>query len=103
MIYKDNTYDFFIADTSVNPLEGSTPSSKEIRNSYKNQWFYLHQVGEKIFAKSNNEEDDCEEITLQDKYISAFIALSLAKHLGCIDNYCIKKYNKKISLNWYGC
>lgn len=84
MIYKEKDNGFFIADTSKNPLLNSIPSQDQIGKSADNM--ILSASGwRKVFAISGNEEDNSEELSIEDKYLSGFIALSLAKHLKCFD------------------
>jgi phosphomannomutase len=97
MIYKDNIYNLFIADSNNNPLEGNIPSQEQINSSVSSM--ILSASGwRKIFAKSGNEEDNKEELSIQDKYLAGYIALSLAKHLNCFDGTKKLKHSKKTVL-----
>ncbi|MBK5200465.1 MAG: phosphoglucomutase, partial [Spirochaetaceae bacterium] len=90
MIYTGKNTGFFIADTSKNPMEGSIPSQEQVRKCASNM--ILSASGwRKVFAISGDEEDKSENLSIEDKYLAGFIALSLAKHLNCFDG--IKKIN----------
>lgn len=85
MIFKDKKSNLFIANSSINPLNEKSPSIDEMKSNLNS--FILSASGwRKIFAISNNEEDNTEEISTIDKYTCALIALSLAKYLNCVDN-----------------
>lgn len=104
MIFKDIVSNLFIADSSVNPFDDGIVDSKTLQNNLSS--FILSASGwRKIFAISKDEEDDTEEISLNDKYFAALIALSFAKYLNCITDEDIKncnivdnKRNKKITI-----
>lgn len=97
MIYRDNTYNLLIANSSINPLTGEKPSTEDLKKAVEPM--ILSASGwRKVFAISKDEEDNCEEISKEDKYLAAFIALSLAKHLGCLEGYKVKKTEKKCVL-----
>lgn len=102
MIFKDKKSNLFICDSLINPLEKEIINIQEFKNQISS--FILSASGwRKVFAISKDEEDDSEEISLNDKYFSALIALSLAKHLNCVSDEEINsnrinqnKKNKKV-------
>jgi phosphomannomutase len=102
MIFKDKKSNLFICDSLINPLEKELTNIQEFKNQISS--FILSASGwRKVFAISKDEEDDSEEISLSDKYFSALIALSLAKHLNCVSDEEINsnrinqnKKNKKV-------
>jgi phosphomannomutase len=80
MIYREKETGLLIANTDINPLLDKLPLQEEINKSASNM--ILSASGwRKVFAKSGDEEDSSEELSLEDKYLSGYIALSLAKHL----------------------
>ncbi len=96
MIFKDKKSNLFIADSSINPLCYPVLDSKELKEKLSK--FILSASGwRKVFAISNDEEDNTEEISVADKYFCALIALSLAKYLNCVSDEEINtnKLNKK--------
>ncbi len=96
MIFNDKKSNLFIADSSINPLEAEIPSIDDLKKDLSS--FILSASGwRKIFAISKDEEDNTEEISINDKYFSALIALTLAKHLGCVSDEEIS--NKKLKSN----
>lgn len=98
MIFKDKKSNLFIADSSINPLSYPVLDSKELKEKLSK--FILSASGwRKVFAISNDEEDNTEEISVADKYFCALIALSLAKYLNCVSDKEINtnKLNKKTS------
>ena len=83
MIFKDKKSNLFIADSSINPFKDGIVESKTLQEDLSS--FILSASGwRKIFAISKDEEDDSSEISLNDKYFAALIALSFAKYLNCI-------------------
>lgn len=84
MIFKDKQYNLLIADSSVNPIDENIPLQEQINIKTSNM--ILSASGwRKVFASSEDEEDDKEDLCIEDKYIAGYIALSLAKHLKCFD------------------
>ena len=97
MIYKDNKYNLFIADSTNNPLQQAVPTQEQI--STKVSSMILSASGwRKVFAESGDEEDDKETLSIEDKYLAGYIALSLAKHLECFDDNKKQKHKKKTIL-----
>lgn len=93
MIYKDNTYDLFIADSSINPMQQALPTQEQISKEVSSM--ILSASGwRKVFAKSGDEEDNNETLSIEDKYLAGYIALSLAKHLNCFDGINKLKHKK---------
>lgn len=90
MIYTEKDTGFFIADTTKNPMVDSIPSQEQI-NKCASKMILSASGWRKIFAISGDEEDKSENLSIEDKYLSGFIALALAKHLNCFDG--TKKVN----------
>lgn len=96
MIFNDKTSNLFIADSSINPLKTEIPNIDDFKIDLSS--FILSASGwRKIFAISKDEEDTTPDISINDKYFSALIALSLAKHLKCVSDEEIN--NNKINKN----
>jgi phosphomannomutase len=97
MIYKYNKYNLFIADSTNNPMQQTLPTQEQI--SKKASSMILSASGwRKVFAESGNEEDDKETLSIEDKYLAGYIALSLAKHLGCFDGNKKQDHKRKTIL-----
>lgn len=95
MIFKDKKSNLFIADSSLNPFNNKTVTTKDLKNNLSS--FIISASGwRKVFAISKDQEDDTPNISLTDKYYSALIALSLAKYLGCITDKDINNNNLNI-------
>ncbi len=102
MKYIDKRSNLFICDSSINPLNHEIPNIDDIKKDFNS--FILSASGwRKIFAISKDEEDATEEISINDKYLCALIALSLAKYMNCItdneiNNKEIINRNKKVKI-----
>jgi phosphomannomutase len=84
MIYKDKAYGLFIADSEERILKDNIPTQEQINKKVSSM--ILSASGwRKVFAESGDEEDDKENLSIEDRYIAGYVALSLAKHLGCFD------------------
>lgn len=79
-IYDARTQ-LFVADPALNPLAFETPTRESIEKAFSSM--ILSASGwRKVFAISGNEEDPSERISHEDAILAAFVALSLARHLG---------------------
>ncbi len=81
MVFTDNRTGFFIADTSVDPLQGMLPTAEELKQAYSS--LIISASGwRKVFAASKHEEDRTEALDRADSFLVAFAALAMARHLG---------------------
>lgn len=79
-IYDART-ELLVADPNVDPLAFETPPQESIQKAFSTM--ILSASGwRKVFAASGDEEDATEVITHEDAILAAFVALSLARHLG---------------------
>ncbi len=81
MIFTDRKYNFFIADTDVDPLAGMLPSHSELLKAYGSM--IISASGwRKVFVASKHEEDMGEALDRADSFMVAFAALAMAQYLG---------------------
>ncbi|PKL13123.1 MAG: phosphoglucomutase [Spirochaetae bacterium HGW-Spirochaetae-8] len=81
MVVTDSRTGFFIADTTVDPLQGLLPTNQELQQSFSS--FIISASGwRKVFAASKHEEDRTEALDRADSFLVAFAALAMARHLG---------------------
>lgn len=77
----DQRTNLFVADPSVDPLDFQSPSQDSLQKAFASM--ILSASGwRKVFAASGDEEDATEAITREDSLLAAYVALSLARHLG---------------------